>query len=161
MASDDLIEDALRIARDDLVIPFEGYHRRIEGGSCCAYPDPGSGGDPWTIGFGSTGPDIRMGVQWTREEAEERLTRDLKLFSLAVLKLSPATPTMTPRRLAALISFSYNCGTGNYRVSTLRKRVNDQDWLGAQEQIVKWNKAAGRVMRGLTIRRMAEARYLS
>lgn len=77
-----------------------------------------------------------------------------------MLKLSPATSTMTPRRLAALISFAYNCGTGNYRISTLRKRVNAQDWSGAGDEIKKWNKAAGRVLRGLTIRRTAEAAML-
>ena len=65
------------------------------------------------------------------------------------------------RRYAAIISFAYNCGIGNYRVSTLKKRVDSGDWEGAQEEIMKWNKAAGRVLAGLTKRRQAEASLLS
>jgi lysozyme len=64
------------------------------------------------------------------------------------------------RRLAALISFAYNCGLGNYRISTLRKRVIASDWDGAATEILKWNKAAGRVLPGLTRRRQAESMLL-
>jgi lysozyme len=66
----------------------------------------------------------------------------------------------SPRRLAAIISFAYNCGLGNYRISTLKKRVDAKDWNGAREEIVKWNKAAGRIMTGLTRRRQAEAQLM-
>jgi len=62
--------------------------------------------------------------------------------------------------VAALISFCYNCGLGNYRISTLKKRVDAEDWEGAATEIVKWNKAAGRVLPGLTRRRQAEAVFL-
>jgi len=79
---------------------------------------------------------------------------------VAALKLSPGLANTDPRRFAAIISFCYNCGTGNYRVSTLKRRVDAKDWAGAQEEIQKWNKAAGRVLRGLTIRRQAEAKLL-
>lgn len=75
--------------------------------------------------------------------------------------MSPRLLKEPPRRLAAVMSFAYNVGLGNYRVSTFKKRVDAGDWAGACEEIVKWNKAAGRVLAGLTRRRMAEAALLS
>ena len=77
-----------------------------------------------------------------------------------MLALSPGLAQEPARRLAAIISFCYNCGLGNYRISRLRKRVDAKDWEGACEQILKWNKAAGRVLKGLTRRREAEAAFL-
>ena len=75
--------------------------------------------------------------------------------------MSPRLLKEPPRRLAAITSFTYNCGFGRYRISTLKKRVDAGDWSGAKEEIVKWNKAAGRVLAGLTRRRQAEAVLLS
>lgn len=155
-----MISDAIQICANALVKPFEGYARRLPNGDCTAYPDPGTGADPWTIGYGCTGPNIRVGTVWTLEQAEQELTKELMHFASGVLKLSPELIQEPDRRLAALTSFAYNCGLGNYRISTLRKRVNAKDWPGACEEIVKWNKAAGRVMKGLTRRREAEAALL-
>lgn len=156
-----MIQDAIQICANALVKPFEGYARRLPNGDCTAYPDPATGGDPWTIGYGCTGQNIRVGTVWTVQQAEQELDKHLMQFAAGVLKLSPELVQEPPRRLAALISFAYNCGLGNYRISTLRKRVNAKDWAGAQEEIVKWDKAAGRVMRGLTLRRQAEAKLLA
>jgi len=152
--------EAIKLAGDLLIKPFEGYAKRLPDGSCTAYPDPGTGGDPWTIGWGCTGPSINPGTVWSVEVAQSELDKHLLHFCVGVLKLSPDLIGEPPRRLAAVISFAYNCGLGNYRVSTLRKRINDKDWGGAQEEIVKWNKAAGRVLKGLTRRREAEATLL-
>ena len=151
---------AIKLATEGLIKPFEGYHRRLPDGGCKAYPDPGTGGVPWTIGWGSTGPDITPDTVWNLEQAQDRLRAEVEHFAGAVLKLSPNLDEVAPRRFAAIISFAYNCGVGNYRISTLRKRVNAQDWSGAQEEILKWNKAAGRVLPGLTRRRAAEAELL-
>jgi lysozyme len=63
-------------------------------------------------------------------------------------------------RAAALISFAYNVGIGALESSTLRKRVNANDWLGAVEQIKRWDKAGGVVLKGLVRRREAEAALL-
>lgn len=155
-----MIDEALYLAREHLVKPFEGYGKRLPNGDCAAYPDPATGGAPWTIGFGSTGPDIGPDTVWTFARAEAALDAHLRYFLKGLLQLSPGLANATPRRLAALLSFVYNCGLGNYRVSTLRKKVNEEDWEAAQIEIRKWNKAAGRVMRGLTRRREAEALYL-
>ena len=152
--------EAIKIAREALCKPFEGYARRLPDGSCKAYPDPGTGGSPWTIGWGSTGPEVTPETIWTQQQAEDSLDKHLLYFCTGVLRLSPKLVAEPPRRLAAIISFAYNCGLGNYRISTLKKRVDAQDWAGACEEIVKWNKAAGRVLRGLTRRREAEAALL-
>lgn len=151
---------AVNMACDLLIKPFEGYHTRLPDGSCKAYPDPGTGGKPWTIGWGSTGPHINPNTVWTREQADQALIQDAYKFALGVLNLSPDLINQPTRRFAALISFAYNCGLGNYRISTLRRRVNEDDWESAQQEIKRWNKAAGRVLNGLTRRRQAEALFL-
>jgi len=155
------IEEAIRIATETLIKPFEGYAIKLPNGSCGAYPDPGTGGAPWTIGYGSTGPDVTRGTIWTHEQAESRLIEHVASFTSGVLSLSPILALTLPRRLAAIISFAYNCGLRNYRISTLRKRINNEDWEGAKREIVKWNKANGRVLRGLIRRREAEAALLN
>lgn len=152
--------EALTLARDVLVKPFEGYHKKLPDGGCKAYPDPGTGAKPWTIGWGCTGPHIDENTVWTLKKAEDELTKELEHFEAGLLKMSPTLRKESPRRVAALISFCFNCGLGNYRISTLKKCVDRGDWAGAQEQIIKWNKAAGRVLPGLTRRRMAEAALL-
>ena len=155
-----MISDAVKIAIDGLIKPFEGYARRLPDDRCAAYPDPGTGGDPWTIGYGATGPGIGPDTVWTREQAESALTDHVAYFVSGVLRLSPVLATAADRRVAALISFCYNCGLGNYRISTLKKRVDAEDWDGAAKGILKWNRAGGRVLAGLTRRREAESKLL-
>src|SRR5262245_267572 len=64
-----------------LVQQFEGCEKRRSDGGFDAYPDPGTGGDPWTIGWGSTGGDIKRGIVWTQQQCDDRLARDLGTFS--------------------------------------------------------------------------------
>lgn len=154
------ISTAIQTAIDALIRPFEGYHRRLADGGCAAYPDPATKAEPWTIGYGTTGPDITPNTRWTHDQALAALRSETTQKALGVLKLSPTLATEPDRRIAALTSFAYNCGLGNYRISTLRRRVNQRDWQEAAKEIVKWNKAAGRVMAGLTRRRVAEAALL-
>jgi len=155
-----MIQDAINIAKEALVKPFEGYHRKLPDGGCLSYPDPGTGGHPWTIGWGSTGPRVDDKTTWTLEQAETALRDHLAYFTTGLLKLSPSLVSASDRRVAALISFVYNCGLGNYRISTLKKRVDAGDWESAATEILKWNKAAGRILPGLTKRRKAEALLL-
>lgn len=151
---------AIKLAGDLLVKPFEGYARRLPNGDCQAYPDPGTGDKPWTIGWGCTGPDINPGTVWTQQRAQTELDHHLLKFYQGLVNLSPSVQHASTPRVAALISFVYNCGLGNYRISTLKRRVDSQNWAGAGEEILKWNKAAGRVLAGLTRRRKAEALLL-
>lgn len=154
------IVKAVQIARDVLIKPFEGYHKKLPNGGCRAYPDPGTGGHPWTIGYGSTGPRINKDTVWEYEQAEKALDEHIIYFLSNVLRMSPKLAYTEPRRLAAVISFAYNCGLRNYQISTFKKRVDAEDWVGAAHEIKRWNKAAGRVLPGLTRRRAAEAELL-
>ena len=151
------MNEALEIAINVLIKPFEGYARKMPDGGCCAYPDPATGGDPWTIGYGSTGSDIRQHTVWTKEQAEDALQAHVRYFVSGLVKLSPRLLSATPRRIAAVISWAYNLGLGNYRISTFKKRVDAGDWEGAAVECRKWNRAAGRVLPGLIRRREAEA----
>ena len=149
--------NALTLARDQLIKPFEGLARKRADGLVQAYPDPGTGGRPWTIGWGATGPGIVEGTVWTMEQCEDALDCHIQYFAQGLVKLSPEIKDEPDRRFAAVLSWVYNCGLGNYRISTFKKRIDAKNWDGAAEECMKWNKAAGRVLPGLTRRRAAEA----
>lgn len=125
-----------------------------------AYPDPATGGAPWTIGWGHTGPEVKPGLKWTQEKADMVFTLDLMRFESAVgpglLSRQPTQP-----QFDAMVCFAYNCGAANLKSSTLLRLFNAGDTVGAQAQFSRWNKAAGKVMRGLTRRRAAEAALFS
>jgi lysozyme len=156
------LDEARKICVEQLLIPFESYAKRLPNGDCTAYPDPaGKNGLPITIGYGSTfdetGRPVKMGDVWTHEKAIRVKQIVLNGFIQDMLALSPRLILQHPRRIAAVLSWIYNCGVGNYRISTFRKRINDENWIEAAEQCLKWNKANGKVLRGLTRRRQAEA----
>lgn len=155
-----MISEAIKIAKETLVKPFEGCAKVLPDKMVKAYPDPGTKGHPWTIGYGSTGPNVNRDTVWTMEQCEQELDHHLTYFTTNVLKMSPSLLKATPNQLAAVISWAYNCGLGNYRISTFKKRIDAGNWVGAREECVKWNKAAGRVLPGLTRRRLAEASML-
>lgn len=133
----------------DLVKSFEGCVLK-------AYPDPATGGDPWTIGVGATGPGIAKGVVWTQEQADDRLMADLARFGRGVWNAIGEKET-TQNRFDALVSFAFNVGLGNLLSSTLLRKHVAGDYEGAAAQFIRWNRASGKVMAGLTRRRAAEA----
>jgi GH24 family phage-related lysozyme (muramidase) len=139
-----------------LVQQFEGCEKERQDGRFDAYPDPGTGGDPWTIGWGSTGPDVKPGVVWTQQECDARLEQSLEKFSAGVQALLGAAAT-TQHQFDAMVSFAYNVGIGNLKTSTLLRKHIAGDHTGAAAEFAKWNKAAGKVLKGLTNRRKAEA----
>ena len=133
-----------------LIKEFEGCYLE-------AYPDPGTGGDPWTIGWGATGPGIRPGVKWTQAQADERLAQDVDRFMAGVYHaINKAAITPSPAELGALTSLAYNIGLGAFQKSTLLRLYNAGEKAGAAAQFLRWNKAGGKIMRGLTRRREAE-----
>lgn len=134
-------------ALHDLIRRFEGLRLR-------AYVCPA--GVP-TIGYGATGPDVKLGLMWTREQAEERMQRDAALFSSATRKLCPR---QEGDNLAALADFAYNLGATRLAGSTLRRKVNAGDIEGARRELAKWVRGGGRVLPGLVARRAAEAALL-
>lgn len=111
-----------------------------------------------TIGWGSTGPDIKLGMVWTQAQADARFDADLTRFSSKVAALLGAAPT-TQAQFDALVSFSYNVGYGDggLKTSTLLRMHKDGDHVGAVLQFARWNKQKGKVLGGLTSRRAAEA----
>lgn len=131
----------------DLVKHFEGCELE-------AYPDPGTGGAPWTIGYGRT-TDVHPGDTCTREQAQSWLLDELCAFGRGVKSLVHVN--LNQNQFDALVCFAYNVGLGNLEHSTLLRKLNDGDYEGAAEQFARWNKAAGKEMRGLTNRRAAEA----
>lgn len=139
-----------------LIQQFEGCAKKQPNGSFIAYPDPGTGGDPWTIGWGTTGVDVKQGVVWTQQQCDDRLTQDVNSFATKVSAALGSAPT-TQHQFDALVSFAYNVGVGNLSSSTLLKLHKAGDFAGAQQQFARWNKAAGKVLPGLTKRRAAEA----
>jgi lysozyme len=130
--------------------------KRFEGCKLRAYPDPATGGDPWTIGWGTTGADIVPGLTWTQAQADARFADDLARFAAKVAALINGAPT-TQGQFDALVSFAYNVGLGNLKGSTLLKSHKAGRWLSAKAEFSRWNKADGKVMPGLTTRRAAES----
>jgi lysozyme len=161
------IEELKKICITEFLVPFESYHKRLPNGDCQSYADPASindpikKGEPWTIGYGSTfderGVKVKQGDVWTHEKALRAKESALNIFLSALLKLSPKLILEPSRRIAAVLSWCYNCGMGNYRISTFKKRIDEGDWESAARECLKWNLANKKVMRGLTRRRQAEA----
>lgn len=129
-----------------------------EGVRLKAYPDPATGGEPWTIGCGHTSaagpPKVTKGMTITAEECDAILSRDLATFEKAVLKA--VTAPLNQNQFDALVSLAFNIGAGNFSKSTLVKKLNARDYRGAADQFTVWNKAAGEVMKGLVNRRADE-----
>jgi lysozyme len=95
---------------------------------------------------------------WNRvlssDEIDEILRKDLARFEAGVLRLIKVK--LTQGQFDALVSFSFNVGLGNLQNSTLRMKVNREDYAGAAEQFLVWTKAGGKVLPGLVKRRTHE-----
>jgi len=109
-----------------------------------------------TIGWGSTGPDIRLGMTWTQQQADDRFASDLARFGAKVSDLIGAAPTKQ-NEFDAMTSLAYNIGTGNFASSTVLRKHKAGDHDGAAAAFSLWNKQKGVVLNGLTKRRAAEA----
>ena len=117
-----------------------------------AYLD--SGGVP-TVGYGSTGPDIHLGMVVSEAWAAARLQRDM---GAAVLCINAhVRVALTQAEFDALCDFAYNIGQHAFADSTLLRLLNTGDYAGADEQFGLWDHADGRVISGLAARRKAEA----
>ncbi len=157
-----------RVIGDDgiaLIKRFEGCARLRRDGMVEAYPDPGTGAEPWTIGWGATGPDdseggapgqrIGPGTVWTQAQCDARLERDLVRYARDVARALGDAPT-TQGQFDALVSFHYN--TGAIARATLTKKHVAGDHAGALAEFARWNRASGRMLKGLVRRRAAEAK---
>lgn len=107
-----------------------------------------------TIGVGHSGSDVKEGMVITQEQADNLLKKDLEKFEKGVegaLKVG-----VNQNQFDALVSFAFNCGLGALNSSTLLKKLNKGNYKAAASEFLKWNKAGGKVLAGLTKRRQAE-----
>lgn len=128
--------------------------KQFEGCRLQAYPDPISGGDPWTIGYGATGNGIARGTVWTQQQADADLQNRMTAIGARIDEI--VTQAISDEQKGALCDFAYNLGLGALQKSTLLALLNSGDIQGAADQFDRWNIAAGRVIDGLTKRRDAE-----
>jgi lysozyme len=143
-----------------LIKRFEGCARLRTDGLVAAYPDPGTGAEPWTIGWGATGRDHvhggRIGPQtvWTQAQCDDRLEQDLLRYAADVTRALGDAP-VSQSQFDALVSFHYN--TGAIARATLTRKHIEGDFEGAAQEFARWNRAGGKVLKGLVRRRAAEA----
>ena len=147
-----LVNDVPRVAID-LAKRFEGFHRvaKLDPGRAHPYICPAG---YWTIGYGHLCDPLHLPL--TENEAEVYLARDLVTALNATLHYCPVLATEPEGRLAAIVDFTFNLGAGRLQTSTLRRRINQQDWLAAMNELGRWVRCGGRVLPGLVIRRQAE-----
>ncbi len=136
---------------------------RFEGLELVAYADPGTNGEPWTIGVGHTSaaglPVVKKGMRITRAEALQILARDLGVFERGVA--AAVKVDLDAAQFSALVSFAFNVGLGNLKKSGVLKAVNAERFDDVPRRLNAWNKAAGRVLPGLVKRRAAEGRMFA
>ncbi|HCT7897887.1 TPA: lysozyme [Enterobacter cloacae] len=135
--------------------------KQFEGCKLTAYQDSVG---VWTIGYGWTqhvdGKPIRAGMTIKQETAERLLKTGLVSYESDVSRLVKVG--LTQGQFDALVSFTYNLGARSLSTSTLLRKLNAGDYAGAADEFLRWNKAGGKVLNGLTRRREAErALFLS
>ena len=111
-----------------------------------------------TIGYGHTGPEVKMGMTITQQRADALLEKDLYKFAAGVHQLIPVSRNLGGNQQAALISWAYNVGLGAVEGSTLRKRLaaGESPIVVVQQELPRWNKDGSEVLLGLVRRRAAE-----
>ena len=107
----------------------------------------------WTIGYGHTN-GVKSGMQITKAQALDYLKQDLSVFEKAVTNYVKVP--LNQNQFDALVSFSFNCGSGALKTSTLLQKLNSSDYNGAANEFLKWNKSNGKVLNGLAKRREEE-----
>lgn len=153
---------------EELCRRFEGLHR--VGSDGLIYPYICPAGYP-TQGYGTVyRPDGRKVTMddppIARQVAEQWLKVDLmNTYAPGVVRQCPILLTLALAsrdwaKFCAIVDFAYNLGVGRLQTSTLRRKINAQDWEGAKEQLALWVRGGGRVLPGLVKRRTAEAQLL-
>jgi len=149
-----------------LIKDFEGYHKRLPDGSCQAYLDklvkpayrsPGYKG-LWTIGYGCT-VGVTEGMVWSEKQAENMLMREIAKHEVALnSKIQAMGLKLDQNHFDALISASYNLGTGSMLIKRVLGYMAKDNEDAAARVFALYNKAGGKVYNGLVRRRAAEAR---
>ena len=138
----------------DLAKRFEGFERKAKRGvEITAVPYICPAGF-WTIGSGHLCDPKHPPI--TEAEAEIYLAHDLQTALVATLRYCPVLATEPEGRLAAIVDFTFNLGAGRLQASTLRRRINQRDWVAAGKELRRWVYGGGKVLPGLVARRQAE-----
>jgi GH24 family phage-related lysozyme (muramidase) len=142
---------ALKLIKD-----FEGCHLD-------AYPDPLSGGAPWTIGYGTTrygdGRPVERGHKLNMVEADMLLRLEVDRIAEKLRATVPYWGEMADNQKCALVSFAYNLGSGFYGAKgfeTISKRLREKDWAGVPDALLLYRNPGSNVEAGLKRRRIAE-----
>lgn len=140
-----------------LVSFFEGCEKRKKDGLIYPYLDKLAKPNVWTRGYGRTYGIDENSPPITKDEAKKELAEGLEKYALACLKYAPILATK-PQCLAAVASWAWNCGVGAFKVSRLRKAINENRWEDAVQLIKKPRTAGGVELLGLARRRDAESK---
>jgi len=145
----------------ELIKTFEGCH-------LTAYPDPLSGGKPWTIGYGTTryagGNPVKRGDRITVIEADMMLSREVDRIAEKLRTSVPAWKEMTNEQKSALVSFAYNLGSGFYGTTgfeTISRCLREKDWAGVPSAFELYRNPGTNVEAGLWRRRREEGKLWS
>lgn len=108
----------------------------------------------WTCGWGSTGPHVNKYTIWTQEAADVQFYLDMQRFVDNLNNV--VTVPLTQNKVDALLSFMFNIGCSAFNKSTLLRKLNKLDYLGSADELLRWNKGGGKVLKGLDRRRKSE-----
>lgn len=138
-----------------LIAEFEGFVDH-------AYPDPASGGEPWTIGYGFTSIDgrpVQPGDTLSRAEADAQLLSGVNACARHLANRVPYWSAMANDQRCALISFAWNLGEdfyGGAGFDTISRRLREKDWAAVPEALLLYCDPGSSVQAGLLRRRQAE-----
>ncbi len=142
----------------ELAKRFEGFEKRVKRGTEIAAVPYVCPAGFWTIGYGHLCTQNHPPI--TQDEAEAYLAQDLVKALNATLRYCPVLATEPEGRLAAIVDFTFNLGAGRLQTSTLRRRVNQRDWVAVGQELRRWVYGGGKVLPGLATRREAEMAFL-
>ena len=143
----------------ELAKQFEGLHRVVQRSPSFLVSPYVCPAGFWTIGYGHLCKSDHPMI--TSEEAEEYLRQDLELATRQTLHLCPVLAFEPEHRLASIVDFTFNLGSGRLKASTLRRVLNDQLWGRVPAELSKWVYGGGRKLPGLILRRAAEIRLFT
>lgn len=142
----------------ELAKRFEGFEKRVKRGTEIAAVPYVCPAGFWTVGYGHLCTQDHSPL--TQDEAEAYLAQDLVKALSATLRYCPVLATAPEQRLAAIVDFTFNLGGGRLQTSTLRRRINQQDWSSAALELRRWVYGGGKILPGLVTRRDAEIALL-
>ena len=139
---------ALAISGAFIVAPFEGKENK-------AYIDPVG---IVTVCYGNTGKEAVLAKTYTDDQCLDQMATDLKEHDKQLMS-AVKVPFKSDYQHAAMLSFVYNAGLGNFSSSTMLKKLNAKDYIGSCEELTKWVYAKKQKLKGLVIRRSLEYKY--